>query len=214
MALIDSASPAQKRLLESVLPTAAQIKRVANDSWDLALELAGMKRAQPQQQRAHPMLSLLWHYYETKKSIPSENKLRAYANGDLGKAMPKRRGRGFPDFVEELVAARQERGWTTPKDGPLDGETLPTAEFDALLDGASDWKPRERWTEDAVLACFVEFVREFLGKKDLRVRLYQGVRVTRQWPSENAFGRYGTFSWCLERAKQVVMEEAAGEKAA
>lgn len=45
-------------------------------------------------------------------------------------------------------------------------------------------------------------------------RLYQGLQPERHWPSENVYAKYGTFSWWVERAKQMNMEEAASEKAA
>jgi hypothetical protein len=132
--LIESVSRAEAALLEQILPRSWQIKRVANDDWELALALVGMK-PERRQFEAHPMLNLIWHYYETKDQYPSENKLRAYVNGELELAMPRGRDRPFSDYLDELKAARAERGWSTPEDGPPAGECLSEAELAALIEG-------------------------------------------------------------------------------
>ena len=93
------------------------MKRVANDDWELALALVGMK-PERRQSAAHPMLNLVLHHYETKHRHPSEPKLRAYANGELELAMPRGRDRPFRENIDELKAARSGRGWSTPEDRP------------------------------------------------------------------------------------------------
>ena len=213
--LIASVAVAEAEILKEVLPVSSQIKRVAYDDWGTALALVGMKSERSQFQ-AHPMLNLVWHYYETKGAIPSETKLRAYANGELGLAMPRGRDRAFVEYVEELQAVRSERGWTTPEDGPAEGETLSPAELAGLLEGAPAWQEKGGWTEEKVEEAFVAYVREYLGKADLRLRHYQGVRSKHRWPSNQAYSKFLTFAQWVERAKQLIAAEdvAAAKKAA
>jgi hypothetical protein len=59
-ALISSVSRAEANYLEAILPTAAQIERVADGDWELALALGGM-RHERKQFKALPMLNLVWH---------------------------------------------------------------------------------------------------------------------------------------------------------
>lgn len=44
--------------------------------------------------------------------------------------------------------------------------------------------------------------------KDLRLRHYQGLQPVRGWPSQNAYGKYGTFSWWIKWAKEYLLDEA------
>lgn len=213
--LIASVGPAEARLLEQILPRSWQIKRVAYDDWTKALALVGMT-PERKQFEAHPMLSLVWHFYEMKQRFPSDTTLWAYANGELGLAMPRGRGRPFSEYIDDLREARAERGWTTPKEGPPEGERLTQAELAELIDGAPRRQVRGGWTEEKVEEAFVAYVGEHLGKADLRLRHYQGLRSKRGWPSNQAYGKYATFGQWVARAKQIVAAEnrAEGKKAA
>lgn len=212
--LIESVSSTEAALLKQILPRSWQIKRVADGDWELALALVGMKPGR-RDFKAHPMLNLVWHYYETKHRIPSETTLRAYANGELELAMPRGRGRPFSEYIDELKAARGERGWSTPEDGPPEEERLTERELAVLIEGAPRRQVRGGWTEEKVEEAFVAYVSEYLGKVDLRLRHYQAVRSKHGWPSNQAYSKYRTFSGWIERAKQIAAVEAsAGAKKA
>jgi hypothetical protein len=211
--LIESVSQAEAALLEEILPKSWQIKRVANDHWEEALALVGMK-PERRQFEAHPMLKLVWHFYETKSRFPSDRTLREYANNELGLAMPRGRDRMFSEYIDELKASRAERGWSTPDDGPPERERLSELELAALLEGAPRRQVRGGWTEEKIEEAFVAYVSEYLGKVDLRLRHYQSVRAKHRWPSNEAYSRYRTFGRWIERAKQIVASAGPATKAA
>jgi hypothetical protein len=211
--LIESVSRAEARLLEEILPTASQIRRVAYDDWERGLALVGMQ-PEPRQFTGHSMVKLCWHYYETKSRLPTETRLRDYVNGELDRAMPRGRDRKFSEYVDELRAARADRGWSTPEDGPADGETLSDEELTALLEGAPRRQARGGWTEERVEEAFVEYVREYLGRADLRQKHYLSVRGKHRWPSNQAYSRYATFGKWIERGKQRIAQAAERQEAA
>jgi hypothetical protein len=187
-----------------VLPTSAQIATVAGD-WKTALALAGMDPPKTDL-RATPIVRLAWHFYEMNGKLPTDTTLRAYCNQDLGVAMPRARDKSWQRHLDDLRAARSDRGWSTPQDGPLDGERLSEGELAELLVGARPAIKRGGWTENAVLAAFVEFTEMFHGRETLSLRLYRAHAPGHGWPSSHGYDRYGGFTAMKERAVKIVVE--------
>ena len=176
------------------MPTLGQILVVTED-WPTAVAIAGLPAPVAKGTKGHDIVLVVWHYYETKREIPSRNATERHAR-ELDISIPEKAIPAWDEVIAAFKYRRAELKLGTPDDGPPPGMELTAEEVEALLAGARPKQRRGRWNELAsVAAAFDGFVAECeqTGKKPTW-RVYVSLRADRGWPGQESFKKHGTFT--------------------
>ena len=206
--LLDSVRGERRAYLDMNVPTAGQISVMAGRDWNMALQLAGLPLPARVAPRATPLLTLIEHYYQSERSIPTSYSPLQRKYNALDIAVPHHPS-NWNNVLVEWRADRATRGFETPPDGPPEEQQLSDAQLAALLEGAPRRKATpERWTPELILERFCGYVAEYDGITPLTQKHYKAVGKGSSWPSWGTIydratpGRKTTWGEMVERARQ------------
>ncbi len=219
--------PADREILEQLLPTANQIQRIAAalepsdlGHWDRALRAVG-RRARPTpgndgsrmpKVEVGLALPVAIHYFiEANKRMPSSTALLEFGRKLGIRVEHPKRGRRWADVLDEARRYRAELGIETPYGNPKAGGRAVKKEIKIPTDGIPDAPPagtgrlRSRYSRqdciEAIVTALNELAETEPGVTLTRTRYLQASKGGRL-PAPNLLDRHGTWSELLAEARK------------